>query len=186
MSEIYFYNYYWNHVAFFLLGPLALLLLIYGFLEKKQTKKKFYIISIILLLIFIFTAKNIPTYSIQWYNKKSYPPERISDIMQSQNQQPIFLFFYADWCSSCKALEKKIQTKEIATLLNEGWICIKVDVTNFELYQEQILKEYNAYGIPAISFIDTNGNILKELTLVGSEIPLRTLLSILRQFGNYK
>ncbi len=186
MGEIYFYNYYWEHLGFFLLGPFALLLLVYGILEKKKTKKIFYAISAISFLIFFITGKKNPIYPIQWYNQKSYLPEQIQEIIKIQNQKPILLFFYADWCNSCKDLEKRIQTKEIASLLNQGWISIKVDVTNFELYQDQILKKYKVYGTPAISFINSNGEVMQELTLVGSEIPLRTFISILRQFGNYK
>ncbi|MFN3604874.1 MAG: thioredoxin domain-containing protein [Leptonema sp. (in: bacteria)] len=185
MEKIYFYNYFWQNIFYFLSGPVAFLIFIYAIFEKKQSKKIYYTISLVLLFIFIANAKKNEQIPIIWLEQKKYLPEDIPQIIKNHKHKPIFLFFYADWCQSCKDLEKKLQKKEIAELLNHGWINIRVDVTNFELYKEQILKDYNVYGTPTISFIDVNGNIMKPLTLVGSEIPLNTLISILRQFGEF-
>lgn len=168
------------------MGPLALLLLIYANFENNFKKIFLYLISITFFLIFLLTAKKVDLYTVKWYENKKFLPEKIEEIIQNNNQsKPIFLYFYADWCSSCKDLEKKIQRKEVSELLNQGWINLQIDITNYEKYKEPLLKEYNVYGVPAISFIDKQGNKLKTLTMVGSEIPIKTLISILRQFGEF-
>lgn len=186
MFEIYFYNYSWQNIFLFLLGPLALLLFIYANFEKKLKKISLYLISITFFLIFVLTAKKIDLYPVNWYENKKFFPEKIEEVIQSNSQsKPVFLYFSADWCSSCKDLEQKIKRKEVSELLNYGWINLQIDVTNYEEYKELLLKEYNVYGVPAISFIDKEGNKLKTLTMVGSEIPLNTLISILKQFGEF-
>ncbi len=183
-----FFGYSWNNIFYFLLGPFSLFLFLYGILDK--SKKKYFIlsISIFLFIIFVINSHKSEKITLSYYNNQKYVlediEENIQQIIKNENK-PMILYFYADWCHSCKELENRLTLKEIGELITQGWVIVLIDVTNYDKYKDYIFKKYGVFGIPALSFIDNQGNLIKPFTLVGSEIPKGTLISILRQFGNF-
>lgn len=190
ISSIIFYNYEWQNIYLFLCGPLSLFILIYAIFEKNNKKKYFlFFLSAILIILFMLTAKKTTKIQFSYYKNKSFLLEEIEKqipIIIQKEKKPIILYFYADWCHSCKDLEERLTRKEIGELIQNGWIIIKIDVTNYDKYKDYLLKNYGVYGIPALSFYDKEGRFIRPFTMVGAEIPLRTLISILRQFGVFE
>lgn len=57
--------------------------------------------------------------------------DQLDDSLQHANTQAkkVFIAFYADWCSSCKRMDKTtFQDEKIQKLLNEGYYAVKMDV----------------------------------------------------------
>ncbi|WP_194842489.1 protein-disulfide reductase DsbD [Endozoicomonas sp. OPT23] len=81
-------------------------------------------------------------------------------------QLPAMIDVYADWCVSCKVMEKQVfPATEVQTQLR-GWKLIKFDITGNTKEQQQWLSQYNLFGPPSLVFFNKQGN---EIT------PLRTL-----------
>lgn len=75
--------------------------------------------------------------------------------------------FYADWCVSCKVMEKEVFTQpQIAAKLQQ-LNAIKLDITDIGSAQQQIMTQYQVIGAPAILFLDQNGNELRHLRVTG-------------------
>lgn len=188
--NILFYGYEWQSVFLFLSGPLSLFIFIYAIFEKiNKIKYILYSISAIFLILFLLTAKKPEKIILTYYKNKTFLLEDIEKEIPTiikESKKPIIFYFYADWCHSCEELEERLSNQEIGELIQNGWIIIKIDVTNYEKYEHYLLKTYQVYGVPALAFYDKEGNIVKPFTMVGAELPIRTLISILRQFGVFQ
>ncbi|MFP4546887.1 MAG: cytochrome c biogenesis protein CcdA [Fidelibacterota bacterium] len=83
------------------------------------------------------------------------------------NDRPVIIDFYADWCIPCKELDKFTFTdKDIITLSGE-FDLIKVDLTGGAKGKIKELKDqYDVKGVPTIVFINDQGEeMVKQRTL---------------------
>ena len=90
--------------------------------------------------------------------------EELNKIV-SESKKPVMIDFRADWCISCKELEKVFQTPSIKEAMN-NFNLLRVDVTKNSLEDKKILKRFNIFGPPAIVFFK-NGKELKSSKVVG-------------------
>lgn len=72
-------------------------------------------------------------------------------------RKKVFLNFYADWCVSCKELERITFTDPSVREKLEGYELIEVDITKAGENQNKILKQYKLFGPPGIIIIDADG-----------------------------
>jgi thiol:disulfide interchange protein DsbD len=92
--------------------------------------------------------------------------------------KPVMLDFYADWCVSCKEMERytfsdpRVQQKLANTLL------LQADVTANSDDDKALLKRFTLFGPPGIIFFDPNGKEIDRVRVVGfqdAEMFLKTL-----------
>ena len=75
--------------------------------------------------------------------------------------------FYADWCVSCKEMEKyTFANAEVQSALS-GMVLLQADVTANDEADKALLKYFQLIGPPSILFYDSSGNKRPELSLVG-------------------
>ncbi len=82
-------------------------------------------------------------------------------------QQPVLIDVYADWCISCKTMEKQIFPAPDVQLQLTGWKLIKFDITANTKEQQQWLTLYNLFGPPALVFINAQGEEVPSLRTLG-------------------
>ncbi|MEN6384286.1 MAG: thioredoxin family protein [Phycisphaerales bacterium] len=115
--------------------------------DTPQTKKyTIRFISVLLAILFAFVLLTGPHKGlIDW---QSYDEQAV--IKAQTNSQPVLIEFTADWCFSCKVLEKTVYSnKKIANLIkSKGVLAIKADTTNFDSEATKALKEI--YRQPAV------------------------------------
>jgi len=87
------------------------------------------------------------------------------------NGKNVMLDFYADWCVSCKEMEKftfadaRVQAQLKNTLL------LQIDLTSNNDDDKALLHRYEIFGPPAILFFDKQGKELKDLRVMGYQNP---------------
>ncbi len=82
-------------------------------------------------------------------------------------QQTVMLDFYADWCVSCKEMEKyTFSDPTIVTALKET-VLLQADVTANDATDQALLKAFNLIGPPAILFFNRDGVEQRPLRVVG-------------------
>ncbi len=85
----------------------------------------------------------------------------------SQNK-PVMLDFYADWCISCKEMERYTFTDPDVINSLRGFILLRADVTANDATDKALLQgRFGMPGPPSIMFFDRNGKERKELRVVG-------------------
>lgn len=82
-------------------------------------------------------------------------------------RKPVMLDFYADWCVSCKEMEKYTFTdREVQALLADV-VLLQADVTANDAADQALLKRLGVFGPPTIAFFGVDGVERKNFRLVG-------------------
>ena len=84
-----------------------------------------------------------------------------------QNRQFVMLDFYADWCISCKEMERFTFSKPEVHEALEGVVLLKIDVTKNNADDQAVLGAFGLIGPPAILFFDQAGFEKRNYRLVG-------------------
>ncbi|WP_349572513.1 protein-disulfide reductase DsbD [Azotobacter salinestris] len=81
--------------------------------------------------------------------------------------QPLLLDWYADWCISCKVIEREVfAAPQVAAQLG-GYRLIRFDITAGTPAQRALLDRYRLFGPPAIQFFAADGTEHEALRVVG-------------------
>jgi thiol:disulfide interchange protein DsbD len=81
--------------------------------------------------------------------------------------QPVMVDFYADWCVSCKEMERYTFAKAEVQQALSGMLLLQADVTANDDADKALLKRFDLIGPPSILFYDKGGAERPELRLVG-------------------
>jgi len=85
-----------------------------------------------------------------------------------QAGKPVMLDFYADWCVSCKEMEKFTFTQASVHSALSNFVLLKADVTANDDTDQALLKRFSLFGPPATIFF-SNGDEQRALRLIGFE-----------------
>ena len=92
-----------------------------------------------------------------------------TSLMTAQAQkQPVLIDLYADWCVSCKVIEKEIFHNAQVKDQLKGWKTIKLDVTESTPEQMAWLSARGVFGPPAIFFYAPSGEELTTNRIAGA------------------
>jgi thiol:disulfide interchange protein DsbD len=91
--------------------------------------------------------------------------ERI--IQAASNNQYVMVDFYADWCISCKEMERFTLSDDKVKARLKDVILLQVDVTHGTADDLALLKRFNLFGPPGILFIDRQGNEIPDIRIIG-------------------
>jgi len=80
---------------------------------------------------------------------------------------PVMLDFYADWCVSCKEMERFTFSDEQVKARMNQFVLLKADVTANNDADKALLKRFSLFGPPGIIFFDREGREVKNLRVVG-------------------
>jgi thiol:disulfide interchange protein DsbD len=95
------------------------------------------------------------------------------ELKVSLNENKVAIVdFYADWCISCKEMEKEIFSNKSVVDLSKGIKYIKIDVTKNDAEDKEILKFYGIIGPPTVLFYNS-GKELKSMRIIG-EVSVET------------
>jgi thiol:disulfide interchange protein DsbD len=92
--------------------------------------------------------------------------------------KPAMLDFYADWCVSCKEMEKFTFSDPRVRAELEGMLLLQADVTRGSDADRRLLKRFSLFGPPGIIFFDAAGREIPGLRVVGYQPPERFLRTL--------
>jgi len=89
------------------------------------------------------------------------------DARLAAADRPVMLDFYADWCVSCKEMEKYTFSDAQVAAQMRRMTLLQVDVTANTDEDKALLKRFGLFGPPGIIFFDRQGQERKNLRVVG-------------------
>lgn len=100
------------------------------------------------------------------------------DNALSTSGRPVMLDFYADWCVSCKEMERFTFVDPAVQKKLAGALLLKADVTANNAQDRELLKRFQLFGPPGTIFFDAQGREIVDTRVIGyqnSERFLQTL-----------
>src|SRR5690606_36038348 len=85
----------------------------------------------------------------------------------AQMNKPVMLDFYADWCISCKEMERYTFTDPAVRQALGDAVLLQADVTANDAADQALLAHFGLYGPPGIIFFDRGGRELSNMDVVG-------------------
>ena len=98
--------------------------------------------------------------------------ERVNSVAQLEERlaatdRPVMLDFYADWCVSCKEMERfTFSDPQVAARMGQ-MLLLKADVTTNNEDHKALLQRFNLFGPPGIIFFDPKGQEITDIRVVG-------------------
>jgi len=90
----------------------------------------------------------------------------------------VMLDFYADWCVSCKEMERfTFSDPQVHARLGEMTL-LRADVTANSAEDKALLKRYRLFGPPGIVFFDAGGREIEGLRVIGYQSPEKFIRSL--------
>ncbi len=80
---------------------------------------------------------------------------------------PVMLDFYADWCVSCKEMERFTFSEAAVQKRLAGALLLKADVTANNEQDRELLKRFHLFGPPGTIFFDARGVEVRPARLIG-------------------
>ncbi|HEY2976989.1 MAG TPA: protein-disulfide reductase DsbD, partial [Burkholderiaceae bacterium] len=81
--------------------------------------------------------------------------------------RPVMLDFYADWCVSCKEMERFTFSDSAIRARMSKALLLKADVTANNDDDRALLKRFQLFGPPGTIFFDATGNELRDVRVIG-------------------
>lgn len=92
--------------------------------------------------------------------------------------KPVMLDFYADWCVSCKEMERFTFTDPAVRERLSKVLLLKADVTANSAEDRELLKRFKLFGPPGTIFFDAQGQELAGVRVIGFQDAPRFLSSL--------
>jgi thiol:disulfide interchange protein DsbD len=99
-------------------------------------------------------------------------------IAQAQGR-PVMLDFYADWCVSCKEMERfTFSDARVQARLKGGTVLLQADVTANNADDKALLQRFQLFGPPATLFFDAQGREQADARVTGYQDATQFLQSL--------
>ncbi|HRP27961.1 MAG TPA: protein-disulfide reductase DsbD [Burkholderiaceae bacterium] len=89
------------------------------------------------------------------------------DSALSSAGRPVMLDFYADWCVSCKEMERFTFADPGVRDKLAGALLLKADVTANNPQDRELLRRFNLFGPPGTIFFDAQGREIEGTRVIG-------------------
>lgn len=97
--------------------------------------------------------------------------------------RPVMFDFYADWCISCKEMERFVFTDPRVKARLDQVVLVQADVTANNADDQALLKRFGLFGPPGIIFFDGSGNEVTGTRVIGAQSADLFLRSLEKAFG---
>lgn len=106
--------------------------------------------------------------------------DQLQTAVATASGRPVVVDFYADWCVSCKQMERNVFSDPRVAAILRQMVLLRPDVTANDAQDRALMQGLKVVGPPTILFYGLDGQELRTFRLVG-EADVETVLDRLRQ-----
>jgi len=103
-------------------------------------------------------------------------------VLANTGGKTVMLDFYADWCVSCKEMEKLTFVDPAVQAKLANTILLQIDVTANNGDDKAMLKRFGLFGPPGIILFDNEGREIPDSRVIGYQ-DARKFLTSLQKLG---
>jgi len=81
--------------------------------------------------------------------------------------RPVMLDFYADWCTSCKEMERYTFSDRTVQAALSNAVLLHADVTKNDPVDQELMQHFGIFGPPTIAFYGPDGEEKRNFRVVG-------------------
>ena len=159
---------------YLLLASIAIIYFV-KYLSGSKSTKKLAQTSIALVTILVVTInllnkdanKEMERFTDQFYSVDSSEDLRMKLEEALNNGKPTMVYFTADWCVSCRGLERNTFSDQSLQAKVGNIQALKVDLTDNSSQDQLLIKNYAIFGPPTILFFDSKGKEQKNRRKIG-------------------
>ncbi len=139
-----------------------------GFLERTGTRQFAFravkaAVGTAIIVAGIMVFFNLQKEAVQW---EDYSQERLE--YARENNIPVIIDFYADWCIPCLELERNTFTDSRVIEATQDMVRLKVDMTHFDSPESEMLRQqFKIAGVPSVIFLDRDGREIRQARVTG-------------------
>ncbi len=85
----------------------------------------------------------------------------------SLQRKPVVIDLYADWCASCKVMEKEVFNRPSVKSFADKIVFLQLDITDNSQEQSAFLQEHGLFGPPSLLFYQADGQELDSARIQG-------------------
>jgi thiol:disulfide interchange protein DsbD len=104
--------------------------------------------------------------------------EQLDQALAATNGKTAMLDFYADWCVSCKEMEKLTFVDPAVKARLANTVLLQVDVTANDAADRAMLKRFGLFGPPGIILFDRAGREIPDGRVIGYQDSAKFLASL--------
>ena len=113
-------------------------------------------------------AGNTPAANTGTWQTISTPSELDRVLADAQaSATPLLLDWYADWCISCKVIEREVLKDAKVVERLQGYRLVRFDITASNAEQRALLDRYKLFGPPALMFFGKDGVERADVRIIG-------------------
>jgi thiol:disulfide interchange protein DsbD len=106
-------------------------------------------------------------HELQFEQIKGLPGLHTALVKAKEQNKPLMLDLYADWCISCKEMQTYTFTDKAVQAALKDTLLVQADVTANDEPDKRLLRQLGLFGPPAILFYTPDGHELPAYRVVG-------------------
>lgn len=124
------------------------------------------------------SGMTLPQGKLKWYQDLAEAKK-----IAAKEGKILFIDFWADWCTACEEMEKKLFVKDefINFALANNILPVRIDYSNPTDELDKLAKEYSIRGLPTVVLTKADGELIHTLTgFYNKDYTMRELKSALK------
>lgn len=124
------------------------------------------------------TAMTLPQGKLKWYQDL-----KEAKAVAAKEGKILFIDFWADWCTACEEMEKKLFVKDefIEFALANKILPVRIDYSNPTDELDRLAQTYSIRGLPTVVLTKADGELIHTLTgFYSKEYTMRELKSAIK------
>jgi len=102
-----------------------------------------------------------------WHDVANLQEVRAELARAQDNGRPAILDLYADWCISCKVMERSVFPRpEVDSRLSQFHL-LRADVTRNDAEDKALMNEFGLFGPPSLVFFSQHGDEMRDVRIQG-------------------